>query len=299
MKKIFLTFIFLGIKVSFAQSTYISQPNAVLGIDASLGYHDGYGTDLVNYGTDNYFKAFCQFDPNGLENKNRGMIKFDYSSIPSNSIIDSAFIELFAISPSLGLGGHNGNNSSILSIVTGNWLENTVTWANQPFANINNQININPSASSYQDFKIDITSFAQFHVANPTQNFGYLIQLTNELPNNPGRLIFYSSDGAPIGKAPRISIYYHDDKITSTANQNVLDFRLFPNPAQDECTLYLNEVNFENLELIICDETGKIIYQKHIIQNTVNLNLEDLASGVYFVRVYNVDKMYQKKLIVL
>jgi hypothetical protein len=206
MKK-FLLPIFCAIAFnSFSQLIFTSQPNN--GVDASLGYHDTYGTDVVNYGTDLYFKAFCQFDPNGYLNMNRSVISFNYATIPSNAIVDSAFVYLFAVSLNSGLS-HGGSNASMLQLITNSWNENTVTWASAPSVNSNMQSMIPNSISNYQNYKINVANMVQYHVNNPTLNYGFLFRLQNEDPSIPGKLYFYSSDGAPSGLAPKISIYYH------------------------------------------------------------------------------------------
>jgi len=206
MKK-YLTILFNAVALTiYSQTVFTDQPSN--GIDASLGYHDNYGTDVVNYGTDLYFKAFCQNDPNGYLNMNRGVISFNYSSIPSNAIVDSAFVHLYAMSQSSGLS-HGGSNASMLQMITSSWNENTVTWASAPSVNNGIQTMIPSSSNNYQNYKINVTSMVQYHVNNPALNYGFLFRLVNEDPFLPGKLYFYSSDGAPSGKAPKINIYYH------------------------------------------------------------------------------------------
>ena len=205
--KNYLAILFNALAITiYSQTVFTAQPSN--GIDASLGYHDNYGTDVVNYGTDAYFKAFCQNDPNGYLNMNRGVIRFNYSSIPSNAMIDSAFVDLYAMSQSSGLS-HGGSTASMLQMITSSWNENTVTWASAPSVNSSIQTMIPSSSSNYQNYTINVTSMVQYHVNNPTLNYGFLFRLVNEDPSFPGKLYFYSSDGAPNGKAPKISIYYH------------------------------------------------------------------------------------------
>jgi hypothetical protein len=75
------------------------------------------------------------------------------------------------------------------------------------------------------------------------------------------------------------------DEITNSDNvmksQQVI---AYPNPVENEITL--RNTNNEKLgEVIIYNVTGQMIYQKFISDYEWNINITDLESGIYFVRI--------------
>lgn len=76
----------------------------------------------------------------------------------------------------------------------------------------------------------------------------------------------------------------------TTATENVVDkrqFRLFPNPTSDLFTIQCNEITEFDGQIIIEDPCGRIISKKNFQhgQYEIQLSLEGLPSGVYFIKV--------------
>ena len=64
------------------------------------------------------------------------------------------------------------------------------------------------------------------------------------------------------------------------------EIKLFPNPVSDFVTVAFQ--NNENVEILIYDVFGKIVYTKGMKnENSVNINLALLSSGVYFFKIIN------------
>ena len=75
---------------------------------------------------------------------------------------------------------------------------------------------------------------------------------------------------------------------------------LFPNPAQDNLMIYYNLTNDLNADIQVIDITGKIVRQ--ITRGTndnrqVQLNISDLTSGFYFVRLVSGDTVLSEKFV--
>lgn len=102
----------------------------------------------------------------------------------------------------------------------------------------------------------------------------------------------YSTPNSPLGE-PTVTVvdYYYIHVMDTTAGVSALTkskFALFPNPSNDVVTLNgLNDVNVSSVTLV--DMNGK----QHATYNTFNgatlkMNVADLESGLYFVRInYN------------
>ncbi len=79
------------------------------------------------------------------------------------------------------------------------------------------------------------------------------------------------------------------------------DFQLYPNPAENKVTVALgNNSNLSNLSLELLDLTGRTIKSKENISyaNNVEIELDEMMSGVYMVKLSNGTQNYVKKLIV-
>jgi len=80
------------------------------------------------------------------------------------------------------------------------------------------------------------------------------------------------------------SFGFSNDEVSSV-NQLVLkNFLLFPNPASNEINIQFEDLN-TNLELEIIDASGRIFLTKSVASNRVNININELAVGSYFLRL--------------
>ncbi len=205
--KYFLIFLFV---VSFAklkaQTTIFLEPLH----DVALGYHDGHGTEDLNYPNVIQNAAYCLPGTYWGENRNRALLYFDFSSLPQNITLISARLNLFALGPFSGLQGHIGsNNASLIQRVIVPWTYNLVTWNNQPSTTTQNQCILPQSVTPTQDYlNIDVTPLINDIFNNLSSNYGLLLKLQNEMLTNG--LVFCSSDHTNPNKHPYIEITYMD-----------------------------------------------------------------------------------------
>lgn len=61
---------------------------------------------------------------------------------------------------------------------------------------------------------------------------------------------------------------------------------MYPNPATDKVMIETGSVNTSNFSLKVYDITGKIILvQKTVMNNKVELDVQKLIQGIYFVEL--------------
>lgn len=73
---------------------------------------------------------------------------------------------------------------------------------------------------------------------------------------------------------------------------------IYPNPSREKFKIQLANNNSEST-IKICDVTGKIIYEKNNVTNTVTeINLDTVAKGIYFLKVMSKNGIATKKIIV-
>lgn len=82
---------------------------------------------------------------------------------------------------------------------------------------------------------------------------------------------------------------------------NVLEgnhFNIYPNPAINNFIIELTTTLTENLNVEIYNYAGQVIYIKEIHHSITNIEMDDIASGIYFIRVGNHNSYSEKKLII-
>ncbi|MGM0621947.1 MAG: T9SS type A sorting domain-containing protein, partial [Bacteroidota bacterium] len=75
--------------------------------------------------------------------------------------------------------------------------------------------------------------------------------------------------------------------LTSISDNELKQARMYPNPATDKVTIETGSVNTSNFSLKVYDITGKIILvRKTDMNNKVELDVQDLKQGIYFVELH-------------
>lgn len=85
-------------------------------------------------------------------------------------------------------------------------------------------------------------------------------------------------------------------------SKSVSGFEIFPNPAKETATVHLNSTKSLVTNLIIFNALGEIVQQKEVAltegKNKIDLDIENLNSGIYFVSIKNGETSISKKLII-
>ncbi len=165
-----------------------------------------------NYGNDLNLHVFSYLQQNQTEHLYRSFLQFDLNQIPANATINSAILYAYG-EPT---GSHNA--VAYLNIkckeVLETWLENTITWNNQP--SLGNSLD---SKTIYYDGDFgnhndayweswNITSLAQSWVKNQKPNYG--VSLTTDDPSQlyPAQFPMNSSDYSNSSLRPKLVITY-------------------------------------------------------------------------------------------
>ncbi len=79
------------------------------------------------------------------------------------------------------------------------------------------------------------------------------------------------------------------------------EVKMFPNPARSQATLYINSIKEEDRgEMIVYDNTGKIVQRNIVAPGNNNLNIAGYAAGIYIVKVFTKDRsIYTQQLVVM
>jgi Ig-like domain CHU_C associated len=187
--------------------SYISQPDPNLGKDADVSSYD----PNTNYGNST-LSSPMSWTISNIPITKRFFVSFDITSIPTNAIIDSAYLSLYFSQSYIDAGGyysgHSGNNAFFIRRVTSNWQENTITWNNQPSMSQTNQVNIPYHTNARQHYpKMNIKNLVADMVANPASSFGFGLQHQVE-ETYKITLLTTSDDINYPDFRPKLAVYY-------------------------------------------------------------------------------------------
>ncbi len=186
----------------------VLQPSKGQGKDAHIGNR----TDVVNKNDGNSVQSGAYawtWNGDGLgAGTYRSLLAFDLSALPSDAVVSSSVLTLYANNGIEGTGHSNlsHSNASKLYRITEKWDELGVTWANQPAINSVASGVLAQNTTAFQNYSIDLTNDVADMVTNPSANNGWLLKMDNE--NYYAGLFFHSSDNADALKAPKLEISY-------------------------------------------------------------------------------------------
>jgi hypothetical protein len=148
---------------------------------------------------------------NGSPENQRACLKLDFSLLPSNAIVDSAILYLYAMPNPHGGNGVDANfgsaNAGYIQRITSAWpgTNPPYTWNSQPSTTSVNQVTIPQSTSSFSNTVVDVSALVKDMLVNG--NNGFFMKLQNEVTYNIRQ--FASSFNSDASKHPKLIIYYN------------------------------------------------------------------------------------------
>jgi hypothetical protein len=82
----------------------------------------------------------------------------------------------------------------------------------------------------------------------------------------------------------------------SISEAQKIDFAMYPNPAKDIVNIDLPIVS-EKVTVEFYDQIGKLAYSKNLSTNSKTVNVKDLATGIYIIKVIADGKIGTQKFI--
>ncbi len=176
------------------------------------------------------------------------------------------------------------SNCSVLTIVLRNELENT-SFDFEFLSSLDSKI-------LYQQKYSTQNEFFPFTITLPIEPFKqYSINLSNILSNNKDFKLQMITENCIELIEPLVNSEF---KL-----KNSID--IFPNPTKNELTVLFKEI-VQNCEIIVLNEFGITLnrYEKHNDSNYLMLDFGNYISGIYFVKVTDIDSKdsFIKKIVV-
>lgn len=277
--------------------------------DAAIGFHDNLNTANTNYGTATHLAGYDIPGTWGGHNINRGLLAFDFSSLPNTTgmTLTGATLDLHAFGPISTYSGHTGTaNSCLIQRVTSAWAENTVTWNTQPTTTTTNQVTLANSTSATQDYTgINVLPLVQDMLVNEDVCNGVMLRLANEALTNI--LIFCSSDHATTADHPRLVLTYTCNSPSPKTNVQLGDeaqtSTVYPNPSTGNISVSFEGMTEGSGHVELYDAQGRKVYQRNfkarLGQNILQLDLveQGLEKGIYLMNVQAGTKTMTHKVI--
>lgn len=91
-------------------------------------------------------------------------------------------------------------------------------------------------------------------------------------------------------------VYYNLATSVNDMGQS-LDFSVFPNPTNGQFEILFSGNSIEKMEVTVTDMYGKLILREEALNDTLKINLNGQADGVYFVAVKRNDKVITRKIV--
>jgi hypothetical protein len=235
--------------------------------------------------TNLFYSATWTCNSNCLD---RGLIRFDLSSLPVNATITNASLSLYADnSATIGITGqptYGTNNAGWLQRITSAWTYNTVTWNTLPTTTTADEVQLAQSINTSENYVLNVTQLIK-DIMSSGNNYGFELLQQNETTPYQS-LVFGSSANADSTLRPKLDICYTTpSSIAEVTNPNI-NIQVYPNPAKDEIVFKTNSSeSMKNYHVEMYNVIGQEVRNFQLYPYLVTINTSDLERGMYFYKI--------------
>ena len=196
------------------------------------------------------------------------------------------------VSVATGGGGVNAEKGDATWFVP--FFDSTLTWTNPggDFDTTTSAHTIVDSVGTFTWFDSLMVVDVQSWLDSAEGNFGW-IMIGNEVEKSSKS--FASKDHTNATLRPKLEITY--SMASSVTPSGILPLKVYPNPVQDKAMIQLPEAGVASVRLL--DAYGKLIQTIETHSGNIELKLQGLAAGVYWIRLEQSAKTYGTKILKL
>ena len=284
-----------------AQTTIVLQPGNQDGKDAWIWSYDPFENinfgenNSSNFGLNNVIRSEVWIWDNVTQVSDtiRGILDFDLSQIPTNSMITEAKLSLYYF-VNTGYTQQTGENEMLIQRVTQDWSETAITWNNKPSTTEVNQQTITRSTSNTQDYlDLNVTALVQDMVDSSSNSYGFMLKMLNEVTFKG--LTFASSEHPDTNLHPKLEITYNTLAGINDANKADEIFTAYPNPAKEFIIIRFNDNLPNNISIV--DINGKLVKSQKIDSKKTTIDIKDLAPATYLLKTIVNGKEFSRKFV--
>lgn len=164
---------------------------------------------------------------------------------------------------------------------------------------------VNPISLSCDAFKSSTAPGAgaafvrRFTAPSITLSPGFVAPATD--PAGAVRMLKILPSADPCNQALRVATSPISKIQTVTSITQLLEnINIYPSPSRGLVNINFNSSDLLNAQIVVTDQSGRVVYQmpNKVESNVVQLNLEHLSNGVYFIKVNTKNKVAIKKLLI-
>jgi len=133
------------------------------------------------------------------------------------------------------------------------------------------------------------STFNCTYPSGPGGTFEYSPNLTSTTTNGCYYLTVYMTDGLPLGTSKQLTFIICKGTLNSpslSSLNNKDEATLYPNPANSEVNV-VYDADADVKSVAIYNIIGKMMNVYKVAGNSANLNIENVPSGIYFLKLYN------------
>lgn len=169
------------------------------------------------------------------------------------------------------------------------WLDQGGTFEPIPSASIP----VNEKDAFYTWTSEELVEDVQDMLANPSENFGWILKASDENIGGLGRG-FVSRENPVEERRPQLIVTYTTATSLSEFDNNN-SFQFYPNPTSG--VIYNKFMNDDIKMYSISDVTGKVLKQETSFSNKGRIDLSNLSNGIYFIRIETDNNTFTSKII--
>lgn len=231
----------------------------------------------------------------------RGLLSFDLSGIPTGAGIIDAKLDLFFFS-NPGFTEQVGTNNLLIQRIDETWVEDEVTWINQPTTTSMSETTLPASTSTTQDYlDVDVTDLVQDMVNNPSTSDGFMLKMVTEEPFRG--LTFASTEHPNVELHPVLEITYSD--AVSVPDNDIANstIQIYPIPSGDLIYMdieldHLTQVNVEVFNTLGQKQPINLKKELNAGKHTIEMDVSGLNKGQYLVKVLKDDFVINKTILI-
>ena len=163
---------------------------------------------------------------------------------------------------------------------------------NRPFVNITFNVK-NSDGNNIENANVNITGYAERNT-DASGNTDFVYKSNSSINYTVTANGYQSVSG-------NLSISYDDinENVILQSSSNIksnkaVDISIYPNPAKDYITIQSNDL----FKISVFDITGKKVKEVNMRDNNTTINISNLKSGIYTVKLQNKKTVYDKKIII-
>ncbi len=273
-------------------SGLIVDHNNKVWVSTYLGLHEYDGTDWIDYNASNTELPYSAVNALAVDNQNNKWLSISFDGLYGPGYLVKFDGQQFSICPDVAYTViWSIDVSSNGTVWMGTWLSGLIKFDGTNWEVFNPSIPGLP-ANSFQNVTVEDESVIWLSPANASglirfdgENWTTFNTDNSMLPSNTINSILVDENGTKWVGTDKGLISFRGNALSASDELGPeVQFKLFPNPTNDFITL-ITPMDVVNSNVEIYSIQGKAIKSLKMTKNSYEIDISDLESGMYFIRL--------------